>query len=138
MAGKLLARANRRGGSRKTITEAVRRIEDVGHPERFLLEATKEAERLRREKAGTDAEKLEKATAGSLSKLPGEIRLALEMATHEEAERRAMEGELAALEAAWQHAEEVAGIADSLLVPREVEDFIAEEKRKMETERRGA
>jgi hypothetical protein len=36
------------------------------------------------------------------------------MALQEEAERRALEGELAALEAAWREAEEIASIADSL------------------------
>ncbi|HEU4752212.1 MAG TPA: hypothetical protein VFU47_03815, partial [Armatimonadota bacterium] len=41
--------------------------------------------------------------------------LAVEMALHEESERRALEGELAALEAAWREAEEIAHIADSLL-----------------------
>ncbi|CAN5675529.1 hypothetical protein BH23GEM10_BH23GEM10_01430 [soil metagenome] len=40
--------------------------------------------------------------------------LALEMALHEEAERHALEGELAALEAAWREAEEIAHIADAL------------------------
>jgi len=40
--------------------------------------------------------------------------LAVEMALHEESERRAMEGELALLEAAWREAEEIAGIADGL------------------------
>lgn len=40
--------------------------------------------------------------------------LALEMALQEEAERRALEGELAALEAAWREAEEIARIADAL------------------------
>ena len=40
--------------------------------------------------------------------------LALEMALHEESERRALEGELAALEAAWREAEEIARIADVL------------------------
>jgi hypothetical protein len=44
-------------------------------------------------------------------------RLALEMALHEETERRAMEGELALLALAWQEAEEIAAIADDLLVP---------------------
>jgi hypothetical protein len=39
---------------------------------------------------------------------------ALEMALHEETERRALEGELAALEAMWRQAEEIAGIADAL------------------------
>jgi hypothetical protein len=41
--------------------------------------------------------------------------LAVEMALHEESERRALQGELAALEAAWKEAEEIARIADSLL-----------------------
>jgi hypothetical protein len=40
--------------------------------------------------------------------------LALEIALQEEAERRALEGELAALEAAWREAEEIARIADAL------------------------
>jgi hypothetical protein len=40
--------------------------------------------------------------------------LAAEMAVHEELERDALRGELAALEAAWQQAEEIAGIADRL------------------------
>jgi hypothetical protein len=48
-------------------------------------------------------------------------RLALEMAAHEDIERRALEGELATLAAAWAEAEEIAAIADGLLleqVPR--------------------
>ncbi len=40
--------------------------------------------------------------------------LALEMALHEESERRALEGELRVLEAAWREAEEIAAIADAL------------------------
>jgi hypothetical protein len=40
--------------------------------------------------------------------------LALEMALHEEAERRALEEDLTALEAAWREAEEIAAIADRL------------------------
>ncbi|HLM66831.1 MAG TPA: hypothetical protein VK358_04845 [Longimicrobium sp.] len=40
--------------------------------------------------------------------------LALEMALHDEQERRALEGELAGLEAAWRQAEEIAAIADRL------------------------
>lgn len=41
-------------------------------------------------------------------------RLALEMAAHEESERRALEGELEDLEAAWREADEIATIADAL------------------------
>ena len=133
IAGKLMARANRSGGNKKTIDEAVKRIESVGNPESFLDEAVLESERIRRDKAGGSAKKLAKTTAGSLAKLPKDIRLAIEMATHEEAERRAMEGELAILEAAWQQADEIAGIADALLVPAEVDEYLASEKKRAAT-----
>jgi hypothetical protein len=39
------------------------------------------------------------------------------MASHEESERRALEGELHLLESAWRDAEEIAAIADGLLLP---------------------
>ncbi|MEJ2548344.1 MAG: hypothetical protein P8125_11090, partial [Gemmatimonadota bacterium] len=130
VAGKLMARANRRGGKKETISAAVQRIEAVGHPEAFLVEATREADRLREEKAKGNVKKREKTQAGSLAGLPGEIRLAVEMATQEEAERRAMEGELQILEEAWRQAVEIAGIADNLLVPTSIEEMLREEKRK--------
>jgi hypothetical protein len=41
-------------------------------------------------------------------------RLALEMAAHEDAERAALAGTLAALEAAWREADELARIVDTL------------------------
>ncbi|HEU0299953.1 MAG TPA: hypothetical protein VFR37_10870 [Longimicrobium sp.] len=44
----------------------------------------------------------------------GARRLALEMAVHDDLEREALQGELAALEAAWRQAEEIARIADAL------------------------
>jgi hypothetical protein len=44
-------------------------------------------------------------------------RLAIEMAAHEEQERRALDGEPAPLEQAWRAAEELAAIADDLLLP---------------------
>ena len=133
--GKLMARANRRGGKKETIVQAVQRIEAAGHPEAFLVEATREAARLREEKMKGSTKKQKKkkkktTTAGSLAELPGDIRLAVEMATQEEAERRAMEGELAILEEAWRQAEEIAGIADNLLVPQFVEDFLEQAKKK--------
>jgi hypothetical protein len=50
--------------------------------------------------------------------LPAPLRrarsLALEMALHEETERRALDGELAMLDAMWRDAEEIAAIADRL------------------------
>lgn len=56
-----------------------------------------------------------------LGYLPLEKRLALEMALNEEVERRAMEGELALLEAAWRDAERIAAIADSLALPEQLD-----------------
>jgi len=49
-----------------------------------------------------------------LHRVPAVDRLALEMAANEDAERRALMGELAQLEEAWREAEEVAAIADHL------------------------
>lgn len=42
------------------------------------------------------------------------------MAAHEEQERRALNGELAELERAWHDAEEIAAIADDLLLPASI------------------
>ena len=53
--------------------------------------------------------------------MPTSQRLALEMALHEEAERRALAGELEELERAWREAEEVAAISDNLLMPESVD-----------------
>jgi hypothetical protein len=62
---------------------------------------------------------------GHLARLPDAQRLALEMALHEADERRALEGELTELEQRWRDAEEIAAIADSLLVPASVTDRLA-------------
>src|SRR5207237_7685343 len=47
--------------------------------------------------------------------VPDVDRLALEMAANEDAERKALTGELTQLEEAWREAEEIAAIADHLL-----------------------
>jgi hypothetical protein len=46
------------------------------------------------------------------------------MAVHEENERAAMEGELELFEMAWQDAEEIAAIADNLLIPADIEEHL--------------
>ncbi|MES2177032.1 MAG: hypothetical protein V4550_04130 [Gemmatimonadota bacterium] len=56
-------------------------------------------------------------------------RLAIEMALHESAEQKAIDGDLAELEASWRAAEEIAGIADDLLLPPSVTEFISKNKR---------
>jgi hypothetical protein len=60
----------------------------------------------------------------TLAELPATIRLALEMAAHEEVERAALEGELVRLEHAWREAEEIAAIADTLLLPEGTEETL--------------
>ena len=66
-----------------------------------------------------------KGVPGYINKMPKPTKLALEMALHEEQERRALAGELIDLEMAWREAEEVAQIADNLLVSEEIEDDMA-------------
>lgn len=96
------------GAERSEVEQAVHLIEDSRKPpSEFVHEVASRAGAGRR-----------------LQELPNAARLALEMAAHEESERRAMEGELALLEAAWRQAEEIAKIADNLLVPPSVDEFL--------------
>jgi hypothetical protein len=60
----------------------------------------------------------------AVTRLPHSVRLALEMAAHDEVERRAMEGELHELAEAWRQAEEIAAIADDLFLPPSVDAFL--------------
>lgn len=105
----LMPPINRFGGKQKVISDAVGLIERAGHPHAYMAEATAYA---------VSQWKL------SISKLPSTVRLALEMATHEESERRALEGELQALEIAWKEADEIAAISDSLLTPSWIDQAI--------------
>ena len=68
-------------------------------------------------------------SVGKLRKLPTSMRLALEMISHEDAERHALEGELQQLEDAWRDAEEIAGISDNLFLPSELTSELADLKR---------
>ena len=53
------------------------------------------------------------------------MRLAFEMASHEETERAALEEDLSQLEADWREAEEIASISDNMFLPQSITDFIA-------------
>ncbi|WP_419938207.1 hypothetical protein [Candidatus Palauibacter sp.] len=133
MAGQLMARANRRGGAEQVIRQAVRRIENAGHPEAFLPEAAEMAQRAFRRSAKDHPpvhriERLRKPLPGTLAGMTDSMRLAVEMATQEATEREALEGELKELEARWREAEEIAHIADNLFVPEGVDSFIADER----------
>jgi hypothetical protein len=72
-------------------------------------------------------------SVGKLTKLPTSIRLALEMISHEDAERRALNGELQLLEEAWRDAEEIAGISDNLFLPSGLSNELEELKRSART-----
>ena len=138
VAGQLMARVNRRGGKRAAVQDAVSQIEESGNPEAYLRDAARVSEKLRdagavalEEKRRRKRSRARHTRKGSLQALPTEMKLAVEMATQEQAEREAMEGELAMLEAAWQAAEEIAAIADNLLVPKSAEEFIQLEKKRL-------
>ena len=112
-AGAIMPHINSMGGNRQTVRQAVKRIEAAGHPERFLAEIG-------------SSDRFQASEGAPISKVPKPTKLALEMALHEEQERRALEGELWRLEQAWKEAEEIAEIADNLLLPEGAEDFIRE------------
>ena len=113
IAGVMMPRLNAAGARPSVVQDAVTTLERAGGPEAFLEDL------LRRPPVASRGRRqlLEPGTL-KLGRLPTPSRLALEMALHEEQERRALEGELKALELAWQEAEEVAAIADDLMLGR--------------------
>ncbi|MEZ4585139.1 MAG: hypothetical protein R2909_01905 [Gemmatimonadales bacterium] len=133
-AGRLLPAINSSGGSKRNVQDAVSLLDARLGSEAFLesyfrgrLDATGSARPPFRDVAPlTDR----KGRPKPVSQLPAPTRLALEMALHEESERRAIEGELEILEEAWREAEVIAAIADNMFVPAEVEAKLAELKGK--------
>jgi hypothetical protein len=117
---------NRAGANQHKVQEAVRQIEMQRGPEEFLKTAAGLIQR---------GEGYGRSRRRGLFRLPMETRLAIEMAVNEENERIALEGELALLELAWKEAEEIAEIADSLTIPREVDEQL--ERMKRESRRPG-
>jgi len=140
-ARRVLARAmvhvNSSGASESRIDEALRLLSDAGGAEPFLRAVAEREAKLglppeRDPHTRVDFRALGAALRGKLvyapttetwygafafdrkARLSRPEALAFEMALHEEAERRALEGELAQLEAAWREAEEIADIADRL------------------------
>ena len=118
----LLPKLNAMAGPKRVVDDAVQRIEDAGNPERYLAQLPEKVRAADRDRYGDRTVKEKKL--GLVGKLPKPTKLALEMAVHEEQERRALEGELWLLEAAWRDAEEIAGISDDLFVPTEADEFI--------------
>ncbi len=124
--GAIMPRMNRSGGKARTVQDAVTAIEDEGHPDAFLADLVS-GDRF------TD----KKGVPGFVNKMPAPTRLALEMALHEEQERRALEGELWRLERAWEQAEEIAAISDDLLLPEGTTEFLDEHARGKHGSERG-
>ena len=95
--GLVLPRFNSAGATKSDVADAIGVITELGGPEAMHADA--------RSRPVID---------GALAALDHPVRIALEMAAHEESERRALAGELALLEAEWREAEEIAGIVDQL------------------------
>jgi len=119
-AGKLLPRVNTYGGSGSQVRDAVSLIEQSGRPDRLFRRAAQEA--------GYVSTALFDRDASVIRSMKPEVRVALEMAAHEETERRALEEELNDLEREWREAEVIAAIADRLLVPEDVEEWISKQR----------
>jgi hypothetical protein len=99
VAAAALPMINQFGATRRDVADAVRLIESVPTPS--------DLHAITRVALDLDAQPL-------LKVMDRPVRVAMEMAAHEEIERRAMEGELAVLEQAWRDADAIAAIADAL------------------------
>jgi len=99
------------GGSRKDVDAAVATLAESGSAD-ALMDAWFM-------KAGVRLSVLGVASSHRTGGVPAPVprALALEMALHEETERRALLGELKLLESAWREAEALAAVADRLAFP---------------------
>ena len=108
--GVLLPVANGYGATQSQVVEAVRELERVGDARAYF------------EKTANRVKKLGLNEKG-IGQYPMPIRLALEMAAHEETERQALQGRLKWMERRWRQAEEVAEIADNLFTLPAIEPY---------------
>ncbi len=116
-AGKILPKVNPYGGNERQVRGAVELVEEVGGLERIFARASQQP-------GYKPGPWLFDRDPSVLRSMRPEVRLALELAAHERTERLALAGELEELEQAWREAEEIAAIADGLLVPEEIEEWI--------------
>jgi hypothetical protein len=118
--GFLLARLNQTGGTQQQVVDAVELIDAVGGPDAMVARAATLMGRLGKGAGSTQsirravALEADGSDARSLAQYEPVALLALEMAVHEERERRVLAGELEVLEREWREAEEVAGIVARL------------------------
>jgi hypothetical protein len=146
VAGKLLSVLNGPGSPEFAVRQAIGKLEDAANPDGYFARVAAiamrcwwgrypdaPAEPYAEDLSLSEAERLAlsitkrsfwgRGGIGSeprtpLPRLPLVDRLALEMAANEDSERRALEGELSVLEAAWRQAEEIAAIADGMFRSR--------------------
>ncbi|MEO5569262.1 MAG: hypothetical protein ABIR92_12265 [Gemmatimonadaceae bacterium] len=107
----LLANTNRGGASNRVVQSAVDQIEASGNSSGYLESAS----RRNGWRGGRPVSVLNALRKLGPMNLTSTERLALEMAVHEETERRAVQGELTALKDAWADAEQIAAIVDGML-----------------------
>jgi hypothetical protein len=119
-AAQLLPRLNSGGAKGAIVSEAVK-LASASADSRKTFDDT--ARRAASRRSWNDYGK-----GAILSLMPPEIRLALEMASHEDTERRALDGELYLLEEAWREAEEIARISDNLFLPAAISNKLEEMK----------
>jgi len=118
----VVPQVNRYGGGKNEVADAVTLIEESRGTEGFLESVAQRGQMLPRFFSPDNRrwQRRNRFNAGSdkrgLFALATSERLALEMALHEEAERKALEGELSELERAWKDAEEIAAISDDMFV----------------------
>ena len=103
--GRAMVAVNARGARGQELHLALRLLEHARTADGYLSSAARQHLRLH---GGSEVADNDPARRNPIAAL------ALEMALHEETERRALEGELAMLEAMWRQAEEIASIADRL------------------------
>jgi hypothetical protein len=134
-AAQLLPRLNRKGASASVVQEAVKLAARQTDPRGAFSDAAHLARRMRNWDGDASvflSGRGPSSDLGKLAKLPADRRLSLEMISHEDSERRALEGELHLLEEAWREAEEIAGISDNLFLPSEISTQLEDLKRRRE------
>ncbi|HEX8276271.1 MAG TPA: hypothetical protein VF615_26765 [Longimicrobiaceae bacterium] len=137
--GLLLPHMNSYGGSARRVREAVGYLAGLRHPTDAFARV---AASMQKHRAATYPEHEWmradiRFPSFRIVDQPAAVRLALEMAAHEETERRAMEGELAFLEQAWREAERIAAIADTLGLADRIERGLQRLRRKASKEEGG-
>lgn len=115
VAAMLLPRVNSGGARQHQVSQAVAEIEQRGGSKAYMKHLIEQPPLKSWQRKSYAPER-----GIAFSVFPLTQRLALEMALHEERERQFLAGELQGLESAWLAAEEIAAIADDLLVPSAV------------------